>query len=94
MKCLAPRYLLRGIFEMYDFNGIDILNAVFDSVFPTLCNAVSSPKCVTDKVANGEFGIKTKKGFNDYSNEDIQQVISHGERKLSDIVQYAKKNIW
>jgi 3-hydroxybutyryl-CoA dehydrogenase len=94
MKCLAPRYLLRGIFTMYDFNGIDILNSVFDSVFPTLCNAVTSPKCIMNKVSKGELGIKTGRGFNDYSNEDIQKVIGDGEQKLLDIVRYAKKNIW
>lgn len=94
MKCLAPRYLLRGIFTMYDFNGIDVLDSVFNSVFPTLCNASSSPKCITDKVSKGEYGIKTKKGFVDYSNMDIQKVIGDGEQKLLDIVRYAEKNVW
>lgn len=93
-KGLAPRYLLRGIFAMYDFNGIDVLNAVFNTTFPTLCNADSAPACITDKVFRGEFGIKTKKGFNDYTDKDISKVISDGEEKLISIVQYAKNNIW
>lgn len=93
-KGLAPRYLLRGIFSMYDFNGIDVLNAVFNSTFPTLCNADSAPACITDKVSKGELGIKTKKGFNDYTDKDISKVISDGEEKLISIVKYAKNNIW
>jgi len=93
-KGLAPRYLLRGIFSMYDFNGIDVLNAVFNSTFPTLCNADSAPFCITDKVSKGELGVKTKKGFNDYTEKDISEVISDGEEKLISIVKYAKNNIW
>jgi len=93
-KGLAPRYLMRGIFSMYDFNGIDVLETVFNTTFPTLCNADSAPKCITDKVSKGEYGIKSKKGFNDYTNKDIEKVIREGEEKLTGIIQYAKNNIW
>lgn len=93
-KGLAPRYLLRGIFAMYDFNGIDVLNTVFNTTFPTLCNAGSAPECIKEKVSKREYGIKTKKGFNDYTDKDIENVIRDGEEKLISIVQYAKNNIW
>jgi 3-hydroxyacyl-CoA dehydrogenase len=59
-----------------------------------LCNTDSAPKCINEKVSKGEFGIKTKKGFNDYTDKDIEQVVRDGEEKLISIVQYAKNNIW
>jgi len=56
----------QGFFETMDYIGLDTVAFVYHTIFPDLCNAGTVPAAVTDKVAAGQLGLKTGRGFLDY----------------------------
>jgi len=73
MYSFMPRYTAIGIFEHFDNGGLDLSYTVNKYLFPSLCNATENLKALSDHVANGELGVKTGKGFYDWTNVDITE---------------------
>ncbi len=71
MYSFMPRYTSIGIFEHFDNGGLDLSFNVNKYLFPSLCNATENLKSMSDKVANGDLGVKTGKGFYDWTNVDL-----------------------
>lgn len=57
----------QGIFETMDYIGLDTVEFAYRTIFPDLCDAGDVPAIVTDKVAQGQLGLKTGRGFFDYA---------------------------
>ena len=70
-----------GVFEGYDMIGIDVLIRV-GGIFKLLDNSTDNPKFMYDKAEKGELGIKSGKGFYDYSGKSTAQVLDEKNRKL------------
>ena len=70
-----------GVFEGYDMIGIDVLIRV-GGIFKLLDNSTDNPKFMYDKMEKGELGIKSGKGFYDYSGKSTAQVLDEKNRKL------------
>jgi 3-hydroxybutyryl-CoA dehydrogenase len=66
----APRYTSIGIFEHFDYAGLDMVLSIEDYVFPTLCNADKAQDLVRDRCERGDLGFKTGKGVYDWSEKD------------------------
>ncbi len=71
---LGFRWVTFGPFRQFDSAGIDSWNYVGKYLLPSLSNSKDIPKALADKFTKGEFGMKTGKGFFDYSNLDIEEV--------------------
>lgn len=69
---LGPRWAAAGLFELMDLQGLDIWQAAAPYIFPTFDSARDVPEFVKEKVARGELGFKTGKGFYDCSPEAAQ----------------------
>lgn len=75
------RWSAIGVFEGFDMIGIDILNKVC-SIFKLLDTSTDNPQFMYDMEKKGDLGIKSGKGFYDYSGKSTAQVLDEQNRKL------------
>ena len=75
MACLGPQ-------ETEDMIGLDTSMRVSRRVYRTLSNASEPSPQLVAKVEAGELGIKTGKGWYDYSSRPRDQVLDQNNRKL------------
>jgi len=61
------RYVASGPVMQKEMSGLDVTAAAAAILYPDLCNDDAPRKILTDKIARGEFGIKTGKGFWEWS---------------------------
>lgn len=67
----CPRYTSIGMYESFDNAGLTLNFNVCNAIFPSLSNATSAPKILSDLVEKGELGVPTGKGFYDWSDVDM-----------------------
>lgn len=64
---LGRRWAVAGVFEIFDMAGWDVLEAMTSVVVPHLAAAAEVSPLVKQKVAAGELGAKSGKGFYDWT---------------------------
>ncbi len=72
---LGFRYACLGPFEVADLGGLDIFYHIGEYLNPDLSTADKPQKLISDCYHNGDYGVKTGKGFYDYSNGRDKEVI-------------------
>jgi len=75
---IAPRMCLLGVVQRYDFTGLDLSAGnlrLANYPEPPIDNA---PKSLVDLVRQGNLGVKTGKGFFDYTDMPLEETL--GER--------------
>ncbi len=75
-----------GIFEHQDIVGLDLGFSVIDYVVPDLSNAPRGPELYRQKVEEGNLGVKTGKGFYDWSKKDVEDVRARRDRFVAETV--------
>jgi 3-hydroxybutyryl-CoA dehydrogenase len=73
-EAFGPRFSEVGLFGLVDLVGLDIYNAVSTYLNKDLSATPEPSKWVADKVAKGELGVKSGKGFYSWTPEKIAQV--------------------
>jgi len=61
------RYVAAGPVLQKEISGLDVTAAAAALLYPELCNDTAPRKFLTDMIARGEFGLKTGKGFWEWS---------------------------
>jgi 3-hydroxybutyryl-CoA dehydrogenase len=87
---IIPRAMVLGFVQRYDFTGLDLsLNNLKNPGFlePPLDN---SPSSLVEHVDKGEMGVKSGKGFFDYEDRDLRDVLRARDDALIDIFKEAK----
>ena len=67
------RYTAAGPVLQKEISGLDVTAAAAASLYPDLCNDDGPPKFLTDMVSRGECGMKTGKGFREWSDAQIKR---------------------
>lgn len=80
---LMPRGIVNGICQRQDFAGIDITASRYTDS--------EMPKTLAKLVEAGHLGVKTGKGFFDYSGLDREELNAKRERQLFEAFRLAKK---
>ena len=75
LACLGP-------LEIHDLNGLDIVLKAGGKTRKTLCNDSEPSAAMVKKVAAGELGVKTGKGWHDYQGRSREEVLRQSNRKL------------
>lgn len=75
LACIGPM-------EAEDFIGLDTAYRVSNNVFKGLSNASEASAELGEKVARGELGVKSGKGWYDYSAKPTAKVFAARDRKL------------
>jgi len=68
-----PRYTAIGIFEHFDYAGLDMVISIENTVYPGLCDTKEPHKLVSQAIERGDLGYKTGKGVLDWSGVNIDE---------------------
>jgi 3-hydroxybutyryl-CoA dehydrogenase len=80
-----------GIFEHQDAVGLDMGLGIVDYVAKDLYNEPKAPNFYRAKVAHGDLGAKTGKGFYDWSKKSIEEVKACRDRFVIDVLRARKR---
>ncbi len=76
------KFPVMGPLETIDMAGMDLYNRVSRYLYQHLNNDTTPPPIVNTMVENNELGLKTGKGFYDYSGIDINKLMGARIKKL------------
>ncbi|MCL5961889.1 MAG: 3-hydroxyacyl-CoA dehydrogenase family protein [Chloroflexi bacterium] len=79
-----------GVFQTADLGGLDLFLAISRFLLPKLENSPTPPPLLEQKVRDGEFGVKSGKGFYDWTPETIAAV---KEARDKELLRYLKRDL-
>lgn len=87
----ALRLPVLGPFENMDLVGLDAAARIQNYLFPNLAANQIPSRCLTEKVAVGQLGMKTGRGFYDWSKRDAARVIENRDRQITRQLEFLKE---
>ena len=84
------KFPVMGPLETIDMAGLDIFYRVSQYLYGKLDQSSSPPAMVKEKVEKNELGLKTGKGFYDYTHVDTQALMAERIKKLMVILREIK----
>jgi len=91
---IIPRAMVLGFVQRYDFTGVDLSYGNLQNpnfIEPPIDN---QPKSLVELMERGELGVKTGKGFFDYSDRPLEQVLHERDAALIKVFEDAKDLIY
>jgi 3-hydroxybutyryl-CoA dehydrogenase len=85
---LGRRWSVAGPFETSDAAGLDTVLAVAGQLFPAIESSPDVPALLHDMVARGELGLKSGKGFYDWSAETAEALRERIRQALIEIARW------
>jgi len=79
---LGRRYACIGPFETMDFGGVDTFYRISGYLFADLCDRKDTPELLSKAFEEGHHGLKSGKGFYDYSGDRAGAAITKRDEKL------------
>ncbi len=84
---LGPRMCVTGLIEQKDISGLATTAATQHNLVPNLNHSGTPTREIQDMVARGELGVKSGKGFYDWSSRDVEAYKTRAARKLTRILE-------
>ena len=91
-EMLAPRMCITGLIEQKDISGLDTHALAQRALVPVLHHGAKPGRALQDLYEAGHLGIKTGKGFYDWSGKDPDQVKAEAGRKLAELLAYLEQH--
>jgi len=89
---LGFRYAILGPFETADLGGLDTFYYITTYLFDDLSRATGGSATLKKLVDNNNLGVKTGKGFYDYSNGRDKEVIKRRDLKFLKMLKHIYSN--
>ena len=83
---LGRRFPVYGPLEHNDVVGLDTLFAIQSYICRSLCSDTEPSDLLTQKFHNGDLGVKSGKGFYDWSVRDSKSVVDRRDRFLLELI--------
>lgn len=81
---LGFRYACLGPLEVADFGGLDTFHHIASYLNADLCRATEPSPLLAERFAAGEYGVKSGRGFYDYSDgRDVEATRERDEKYLA-----------
>ena len=77
---IGRRWAVAGVFEVWELAGWDLIETMAAWLYPDLDASRGVQETLQDKVASGELGVKTGRGFYDWTPESadaLRERIAH-----------------
>jgi 3-hydroxybutyryl-CoA dehydrogenase len=71
-----------GIFEICDLSGVDLILAISEYLYKELDCSKGPSSILKEKVSKGQLGVKSGKGFYDWTKEKAASVIKKRDEHL------------
>lgn len=91
---IIPRAMVLGVVQRYDFTGLDLSYNNLQNPDFVEAPIDNQPKALSERVARGELGVKSGKGFFDYSDRPLNEVLKARDDALIDVFASTKDLIW
>jgi 3-hydroxybutyryl-CoA dehydrogenase len=91
-EMLGPRMCITGLIEQKDLSGLDVHALAQRTLVPRLGLSRAPARCLQDLFEAGHLGVKTGKGFYDWSVRDGQARKQEGAEKLARLLGYLEQN--
>ncbi len=88
---LGIRIPVVGVVQRYDFTGLDLALAFEKNPSIHLVSKERKPKTLIQLVRKGYLGVKSGRGFYDYSSKRVEEVFRERDKKLIEMTRYLKK---
>lgn len=85
-EMLGPRMSITGLIEQKDLSGLDTHALVQRAIVPHLNHSAEPAKLVQDMYARGDIGVKSGKGFYDWSKRDPKKRQAQARNHLAEIL--------
>jgi 3-hydroxybutyryl-CoA dehydrogenase len=79
----ALRLPVLGPMENMDLVGLDAVERIHKYLFPDLARNVEPAPCLSAKVKTGALGMKSGKGFYDWSQRDPNRIIANRDHQIA-----------
>jgi 3-hydroxybutyryl-CoA dehydrogenase len=76
------RFPVTGPLESADISGLDVIEAIHDYLLPDLDRSTEPQTALRERVAAGALGVKSGRGFHDWSARDPQELIRRRDEEL------------
>jgi 3-hydroxybutyryl-CoA dehydrogenase len=87
----ALRLPVLGPFENMDLIGLDAAERIQKYLFPDLATNAAPSACLSNKVAAVELGMKTGRGFYDWSRRNAGKVIANRDLQITRQLEFLKE---
>ena len=84
---LGFRWAVLGPLETADFGGIDTFEHIARYLTPDLADGHEVPRLLAEHYEKGELGVKTGRGFYDYTGDAAKEKTAERDRKLKAILE-------
>jgi len=88
---LGPRYCYVGPLELMDMFGLETEFSQYSYIYETLADSkFRPPDLLKQMVERNELGVKTGKGFYDYTKKDIESVARERDKRFTKLLRFLK----
>jgi 3-hydroxybutyryl-CoA dehydrogenase len=88
---LGPRMCITGLIEQKDISGLDTHAIVQRTIVPHLNHSAEPGRAAQDLYAQGHYGLKTGRGFYDWSKRDGKAYAAKAKAKLEALIAFLAK---
>lgn len=86
-----PRAVVLGLCKRADFGGLDMTANNYKNKSYSMPPEVDMPKTLNEHIEKGEYGLKSGRGFYDYTGVDKQELLAKRDKQLFEIFKVTKK---
>jgi 3-hydroxybutyryl-CoA dehydrogenase len=91
---IIPRAMVLGFVQRYDFTGIDLSYGNLQNKDFVEAPIDNQPKSLVELIDKGELGVKSGKGFFDYSDRPLEQVLRERDAAMIKVFEDVKDLIY